>query len=240
MASPFWKYPGVKTGRLQPAQATAQEGSYVFCIGEDEAEPQDYRIRVGEEFALEQKIDAYHSELITFAWKLKNPSDMPAPRTLLSSEPCEFKTGGLLVTNPSDDGLSGVELPESPTGLFLRADSERLAEISGTSNNNGTFRISSVPWNQGKAAAAPNQNQVINGRIAIIENDSLANESPASATIKVLGLRWVARAYIGSFLRCEMEGTPKNNYQRNTMTVYVGKYVEYGALRFELKLEAYS
>jgi len=237
MTAPYVRSPGELSGRIIPAQASAVEGSYIFCIGEDSANPQEYKLRIGDTLAVEQQVDTAAWDFYTFAWKLKKPASMPAPKTLISAAACEFKTGSLVNTG---DGLSGLLLPETPTNLLTVADPDKLIEISGTSNNNGTFRISAVPWSQGKVQAAPTVSQYLNGRVAVIENANLANESPVSATIKVLGLRWVASCYFAGVLRCQMEGTPNNNYQRNTMSVHCSKSYERAALRFELRLEAYS
>ena len=54
MASPYWTYPGVLEGRIQPTLSQAQDGSWVYCLGADKMDV--HRLQVDDVISVEQNL----------------------------------------------------------------------------------------------------------------------------------------------------------------------------------------
>lgn len=283
MSSPFWKYPSVLNGRIDPQYADAMdldsgytgvyyygawffytysygagaytsygysytdEAGHVFCLGEDSngavASP-DYRLSTDDISGVYQtNVDLTDVDLLYFAWRLNNPANMALPVTLVNNGPCQLVLEGIV---DAGDGLSGILLPDSAVTLFESAHCERIVRISNCGNpaNNGDFRITSVPQSQKHVVSVVTDpaTQYANGRFAVIENDVLVAESPANATVTVLGAQWVASAYIDNILCCELREPGCSHHrgrswQRNNLCAHVSKLAGVHTVKFELSVE---
>jgi len=219
------------------------ESGHVFCLGEDASSShgQDYRMSEDDVAGVYQtNVDLTDVDLLYFTWKLHNPGNMPLPEVIVNAGACEFVVEGIVDTG---DGLSGILLPEASATLFASAHCERIARVSGCANptNNGDFRISAVPQSQGHIGGSLTPNYA-NGRFAVIENDALVAESAVAAMVTVLGVQWVARAYIDADLRCELrEPGCSHHYgrswQRNSLCAHVSKLAGVHTVKFELSPE---
>lgn len=261
MSSPFWKYPGVFNGRIAPVYASSlgteigvdYSGLYYgytwsyyysyyqnhsWCGGEDSLNLPDYRFQVEDSSIVRQTlIDLTGIDLIYFGWYLRNPINAPSAKTVLSAGACEFKTTDLVATG---DQLPGILLPSNAPAFFSQSDTDRQVLVSGTVSNNGTYRILGVPWNQGKVVASPGLGEVMNGRVAILDAGNpttLVVESPGAATIKVLGSRWVARAYVDATERVTLRERAGRSWNRSQLAMHVSKLAGLHTIKFLMELE---
>lgn len=221
MSNNYWFLPRTLQGRVEPDFAIVPDGANVFCLGADihQDRPQSFMLDTGDEVTLYQDVsgDPAH-KLIRFAWLVRNPRGMPQGRIIVNAGPADFKDGDLAV--PSD-ALKGVYVSAgmAPGGTrtpFLEADRDQLIKITGTGLNDGTFRISAIPQDQGNYD---------NGTVAVIENAGLATESPAAATIKVLGAQWRAEAYIDANLRAQVIEPAGYEWQRLSLAMHLSQNV---------------
>ena len=221
-------------------------GNAVFCLGEDRATFQPYRYNINDTITVEQTftVSAAH-KLILFSFHMRTPP-MPTPRDIIVAGPVDIVRSTGLIS--SGDGCSGVRLPNTAlaSSLFTADDRELWLQISGATNptNDGTHRISGIPWNQGNISG---------GEAAILENsNTLGLAFPNTATMvdqladpavtmSVLGLRWVSRAYAdwgaGMTERVSLEEPTGHTWYRTDLALHVSKYTGSLTVRFESKLE---
>lgn len=217
----------------------AYESGHVFCLGEDANTGPDYRLSQDDIAGVYQtNVDLTGIDILYFAWKLNNPATMPQPVTILSAGTCQFVTTDVMVA--TGDDLPGILLPVGASVLFDSSYSERILRVSGAPSavNNGDFRISAVPQNQGSMITTPS----LNGRFAVLENDLLVAEAGAAVTLTVLGAQWVARAYIDTMLCCELREPGCSHHrgrskQRNELSAHVSKLAGVHTVKFELSIE---
>lgn len=194
--SPFWQHPGTLNGRILPECTDAQgavslyyyggayyysyvsyayvsgysydyttETDHVFCLGADICESPSYRFSTDDTTHVEQTIaDLTDIDVVYFCWRLRTSENMPQPRTLTGTS-VEFKTG----MGAYGDGAPGIVLPKAFTSGFLSTDEDQILTVSGTTSNDGTYRIAGVPWDtygvgtslSGRVAAVPDTDRWI-------------------------------------------------------------------------------
>ena len=223
MAKPYWKYPGVLNGRIQPPQASANDGSWVFCLGEDSDTLPDYVLDIGDEISVEQDFDFTGVSLIRIAMRLRTRT-MPAFRQVLSAQSAEMLVAGLFAAG---DGCVGID---AKVTAFQASDCEQWANISGFANpaNNGVFRISGIGANlAGDPLAA-----------AIVENAAAVAELGGAVSLDVNGARWVARAYVDASLRIELVEPAGAGWHRSNLVVHASQLAGVHTLKYVLTLEA--
>jgi hypothetical protein len=257
VASPYWSYPdqsryivpAALQGRLGPTQAPPADGLEVQCLGVDAPDGHEpsFLLTPGDTIAVEQQAFLDPHKLILFSWQMHQPRYMPQGHTVCRVSSVTFKVTGLvgfLGAGPGDhDGLRGVSITRSAcedqlSPAFRPEDRDQIAKIvgSGDADNDGNFRISGVPT----ALPDVQGNQVHEvGQVAILENPLLSPlVGDPAVTLKVLGLEWVARAYVDTVLRVELVEKPKHTWQRLNMALHVSKApLTAVAIRFELSLE---
>jgi len=253
VSSPLWKYPGVLEGRIQPDYSVAQGSEsaayygyyahyysyymeHVFCLGEDMLPFQSWRLAVGNTARVEQAFTVpAATKLIRFSWHMRNP-EMPASRNLVVAGPVDFMQTGLIT---GADGASGFILDPSLAGTLTQDDAELWCQITGATdaNNNGTHRISGIPEDQGDA----------NGERAIVENSNTLNSdmvhrmADPAVTIRLLGLRWMSRAYVdigaGFVQQFHLSEWIDHTWYRTALAINTSKYAGPMTIRFEMELE---
>jgi hypothetical protein len=255
MASPLWKYPGVLEGRLAPTQGlyygydggdflyyyavddwyyagldTYGEG-HAFCLGDDQLEFPDHRFEMGDMISVEQEFDVSAHKLLRFGWYMRHPESMEE-KTIVEAGAVTFVTTGLVQTG---DGLQGL-IVASPAQQFAKEDAEKIIEVSGATDagNNTQFRSSGVPFNQGDP-------EVAGGDRILLEGTVTAKVADPAVTVKRVGLKWVARAYMDSGSgfeeRVKLEETPGHLVYRNELAFHISKFTGTAKIKFELKLE---
>jgi hypothetical protein len=233
MATPYWKYPGTLEGRIDPSQVEAEDGTYVFCLGEDAGNLSDRILGLNDEISIEQSVDLTGEDLVRFRWNIRT-GILPSPRTLVSAGDATFKTSALMYTG---DSLQGVDIAVAG---FVPGDRDRWCRVSGTTNNNADFRVSAVPATQTR----PTDGQVMTvnpaGRLAVLEG-AVTAETPSAATIKMLGLRWLMRLEVAE---TEIFSFAPPSEQipmwRQTLAANVSKLTGSQLIKFILKLENYE
>jgi len=235
MASPYWKYPGSLQGRIEPAFTVAEDGSYVFCLGEDAEHLADHMLQLEDSISVEQDIDLTGVDLIRFRWKLRT-GDMPLPRVLVAAGAAAFKDDSLMA---SGDALQGVDITVAG---FLPQDRDRWLRVSGSSSNDGDFRVSAVPATQTNYTVTPAVTHTVSpaGRMAVLEG-TITDETAAGATITMLGLRWNYILEVGGtqiFSHYDQPNT--EGIWRQTLAANVSKLTGTQTVKFALSLEAYE
>ena len=253
------------------------EAGHVFCIGEDLGPSPgqrwnrdvgyypEYRYSSYNTSTVEQTIaDLTDIDIVFFCWRLNTSPDMPHTARSLSASSIEIKNGGIAAYG---DGARGIILPKDFTAGFEDYDQDRVVILAGTTNNDGTYRISVIPKNTdglgggsfppGRVAASPATTRWIgpgdadpapdpaqvkqykNGQVAILEHAAgVTPEVAAGATVTVPGWRWVARAYIDTSLRAELYETRAGRWwQRNYMAAHVSQITGVHTLKFEMSIE---
>jgi hypothetical protein len=226
MTSPYWKYPHALTGRIKPSQAVAQDGSWVFCLGEDQSVIQSHRLAIGDTISIEQSWDMTGVDLVRFRWKT-DVGDLPVTKTVVSSGPVSFKVSNMF---GASDGACGVDIG---TAGFLSTDAEKYLRASGTTNNNTDFRISGIPATQDGYTISPA------GRIALFDAPPTA-EDAAAATLKVLGLRWTAKILVNEAEVLTFYEEPNIDGPWRQLAAHVSKLTGSQAIKFLLELEQYE
>lgn len=245
MANPLWRHPGQLTGRIEPTQVSAQDGTYVFTLGQDTSRLQDYMCLLDSEIAVEQDIDLTNEDLIRFRWNIRT-GDMPAPRVLISGGAVEFKDADLLaqfqdpVSAPlGNDALQGVDLGIAG---FLPQDRDRWCRVAGTTTNDGDFRVSAVLATQTRDNVIPPATFTVSpaGRLAVLDG-TITNQTPANATITMLGLRWRVQLAVGTATVFNL-GTTANQpaLWRQTLAANVSKLTGVQTVKFIVALEQYE
>jgi len=266
VAYPYWKYPGTLEGRIRPANSVpCQEADlyygyaysgytyyysgndWVFCLGEDSSPFQVYRLQVDDALSVQQTFTpASPHKLLRFCWHMRHP-EMPQARDIVSGGEVSFLDGGL-VSRPAGwpsptgdelfldgpaDGLTGILVHGQPSA-FTQEDLEQWVTISGSSGglNDGTFRISGVPWALG--AVSGGDRAVLNAPISDSMNDT-------GVTIRLHGLKWVARLYYNDGGGWEeylshTEEAGRTVY-RGSLALNISKLSGPVAVKFEMKLE---
>lgn len=230
MSSPYWQLPRAAQGRVLPDFATVPHGVNVFCLGLDS--PTRYgrtnMLLPGESISIYQDVSGDPShKMIRFCWLVRNPRQMPQARVAVNAGSVSFKATELL---GGTDAVRGLYVDPAP---FLAADRDQLVTVSGATDgaNNGTFRVSSVP--QGQSPVYDD------GTMAVIENDSLVGHlNDPAVTVKVLGARWVARAYITDELRAEVAEPAGHEWQRSELALHLSKLTGTFQIKFTLALES--
>jgi hypothetical protein len=247
MAGPYWKYPGVLEGRIQPSQVTPEDGSYVFCLGEDVENFGDHMLTLNDEISVEQSIDLTNEDLLRFRWNLRT-GDMPPPRVLVSGGTVEFKETDLVAQfQDSDsvplgaDGLQGVDLGIAG---FLPQDRDRWCRVAGTTTNDGDFRVSAVPVTQARYIVASGSPAIFTispaGRLAVLDGD-ITNQTPTNATVTMLGLRWRIKLEVGGTEIFDFATVPNQQaLWRTTLAANVSKLTGSQAVKFIIALEQYE
>ena len=234
MAEPYWKYPGTLQGSVSPSHAVAEDGTYVFCLGEDRENISDHMANLDDNISVEQSIDLTGVDLVRFRWKMRVGA-MPEPRTLVAAGPVTFKVGSLMTAG---DSLQGVDIGASG---FIRQDRDRWLRVSGTASNDGDKRVSAVPVTQVNRAVTPAVTHTVSpaGRLAVL--DTVAAESPAAATLTMLGLRWNYILEIGGVqIFSHYEETDADSMWRQTLAANVSKLTGAQLVKFIVALEAYE
>ena len=227
---PYWRYPGALNGRIMPTVSMALDGSYVFCLGGDDEEPQTFTLSPGEKVSVEQIIDAGGVDLVYFYFQFRT-GPMPAYRMVLNAQSAQIKLGSLATVG---DGMVGISIEEpsllANENLFVQADSDQLAKLSGfpTPANNGVFRISSVPVHDDVYPP---------GRVAVIENAAAVAEAGPATTIEIYGARWVGQVYIDAVKRVEVVEFTDAGPQRD-LAVNISKLVGFHTLKYVLELQS--
>lgn len=292
VSSPYWQYPGTWQGRIDPVCADPQgsislyyyggsyyysyvsyaylsgysydystETGHVYCLGADLCNHPSFRFSTDDAAYVQQTVaDLTDIDVVYFCWRLTTSENMPTPRTLTSTS-IEFKTG----LGAYGDGAPGIVLPKDFASGFAQTDEDLLLLVSGTTSNDGTYRIGGVPWNtdgvgqsyNGRVAADPDTlrhigpgdsdpapsgvdtaKQYKNGQVGMLDVSSITPEVAAGATLTVLGARWVAKAYVDGTLRTELRETRAGrSWQRNYMAAHVAKLTGTHTLKFELSIE---
>ena len=244
--SPYWSYPGVIQGRVQPKVFPKSDGTYLYVLGADLEDLPEYLLDIGDEITLVQDITLSGTRLIRADIRMRYSPRMPRFRTVLSAGRATFKTTGLVA---SGDGLDGVEITDP---LFTKDDEDQLLSITGatTGGNNVTSeRISSVPSGQGDFDYFDAGSQTglgkRAGRAAVIEATMAAYTDDPAVTIKRLGAQWRAQILIdtggGDVVRAEwveslVQARP-DGWQRANLAANVSKIVGSATLTFKLALE---
>lgn len=245
MASPLWRHPGTRCGRITPRRATAQgteQTTYygfvyytysyaydyyagrVFCLGSDDYN-QVRRFNHGDIASVAQaSVDTTNVDLIYFCWRLVTKNTMPAARTLCTGKAVTFKTSDLIITG---DTSIGFVLPSNAEAFLQSGEADLALDVSGTANNNGIHELTGVPWGQGS---------VVNGRVALLGSTVVA-EAAGAATVKLLGCKWTAKGYIDDILRVELEEKPGRSWQRNYMALHCSKLNGLHTVKFTLELD---
>ena len=231
MTSPYWMRQGSEQGRVIPSRETAPNGSYVCCLGTDDPlRERDFMLVPGEEVAVRQSIVLETHRVINFSWRMWTPT-LPVPRHIMVAGQAFFRDGDLIKTG---DGLRGIEItPQGGAGgVFLNADRNHLCKVAGAAAaNNGIYRISEVPVDQGDLIAHP-------GAIAVLENGGLVAGTNPAVTVTVLGLVWIVKAYLDGVLRAELIEAPGHDWARRSLAMHCSKFSGRAELEFVLRLEA--
>jgi hypothetical protein len=256
MASPLWKYPGVLEGRLAPTQGpyygydagdflyyyavddwyyagleTYGEG-HAFCLGDDQTTLPKHRFQIGDAISVEQEFDFSAHKLLRFGWYMRQPENMLfTDKVIVQNGVVTFVTDGLIATG---DGLSGF-IVDTPLNQLAAEDAEQMFYIVGASDitNNGYFRSSGIPFNQG---------DVDGGDRVLLENAALAARvNDTGVTITRKGLKWICRAYMDSGSgweeRVVLEEEPNHSVFRNELAFHISKWTGTAKIKFEMKLE---
>jgi len=255
MTSPLWKYPGVWEGRIAPSQGpyygydagdflyyyavddwyysgldTYGEG-HAFCLGDDNVNLPKHRFAIGDAISVEQQFDVSAHRLLRFGWYMRQPENMPIDKTIISSGIVTFVTDGLIAAG---DDLNGF-IVATPTAQLVQDDAEQIFLISGATAaaNNGYFRASGIPFNQGV---------VTGGDRAVLENAGLvAQVNDPAVTVVRKGLKWVVRAYMDSgggwVERVKLEEEPGHLVFRDELAFHISKWTGTAKIKFEMKLE---
>jgi hypothetical protein len=245
VATPYWKYPGVLEGRIQPSVVAAADGDYVFCLGEDVENFGDHMLGVNDEISVEQDIDLTNEDLLRFRWNIRTGA-MPEPRTLISNGSVEFKSADLLAqfqdaesTPLANDSLQGVDLGIAG---FLPQDRDRWCRVSGTTTNDGDFRVSAVLVTQTRRNVEPNAIFTVEppGRLAVLDG-SITNQTPTGATVKMLGQRWRIKLEVGGTEIFDFATVPNQQaLWRETLAANVSKLTGSQTVKFIVALEQYE
>lgn len=271
MAHPLWAHPGTREGRIAPVHSSAAVGSgysygvpylyygsyyglsaHVFCLGRDIIPFSLRRLQIGATASVEQSfvVTTVHKFLL-FVWHMRVPTSLPVARTLVSNGSVSFVGGyqqagcrGLL--SPVD-GLSGVIL-DAPGALsqFQLSDFEQWCTISNATDpvNDGTHRIV-CPSQDGTEAGYFDRAVLENvNRMGVPAPDTgsmVERLNDPAVTIRVHGLRWVARAYCdwgaGWQARVVLQEPVGRNLIRSSMALHVSQYTGPLGVKFELMLE---
>lgn len=255
MSSPFWSYPGVRNGRIIPRRASPQgteEDFYygfvyytysyayqyysgqAFCLGSDRS-TEDARLLHGATARITQSVDLTGIDILLFCMRLITKASMPQPRTLLANGALNILAGSLIA---SGDGAQGLLLPENADSLISKGEDERGLLINGTTLNDGYSTLRAVPWNQGGVVSDPTAPQVLNGRVAVLDEIAGPEAVPNGASVKLLGARWIARAYVDGSLRVELTEKPGRSWQRNYLALHVSKLSGFHDVSFHIQLDA--
>lgn len=231
--NPYWRYPGVLNGRITPIISQAPDGSYVFCLGDDCAEPQIYSLNPGDVVSVHQTMDMTGVELIYFYFQFRNGS-MPSYRAVVPHGLVDIKAGGLI--DPAD-ALIGLIINDpsllSSGALFQQGDTDQLVKTTNFLNgaNNTTCRITAVPVEDSISPV---------GRVAIIENAAAITELGTLPTVEVLGAKWVGQVYIDA-AKCvevvEYDHAGDPGPQRD-LAVNVSKLNGFHTLKYVLELQS--
>lgn len=201
---------------------------HIWCAG-DVCLP-DIRVAVGETAGVYQDLinDLTGAEFLQYMVELLTHEDTPRDaRVLLSNGGCSFVTSGAIQVAPADD-CHCIVLPDTAVDFFEPADAERLVQVSGSPTNDGVYRISAIPWNQGRVKAAPDLSagEYYNGQVALLEAPALAVEAPgAGVTVTMLGLRWTAYAYYDTDCRNYLDESESGRAWPRTMHVHFSKAI---------------
>lgn len=77
MPSPFSYVLGTSQGRIVPVNATATDGTSVFCLGIDQLPAPAFDFAVGDAATLTQSIDLTGINLLRATWRVRQPADVP-------------------------------------------------------------------------------------------------------------------------------------------------------------------
>jgi len=232
MTTPYWRYPPQLNGRMIPTHSVAQDGYFVYCLGEDVLDPRKFRLHADDAISVEQMFNIVTPiDLLRFSWHTRQPETMPTSRDIINSGTVSFKNGDLV---SAGDSLLGITIgtPDSP---FTPDDYERQCQISGASvsGNNGTFTVTGVPWNQG---------DIVGGEAAMLNNSAMVTDlADTGVTVRMLGLRWVSRAYLyisGAWEeKLAITEHVDHEWYRTDLALHLSQFTGATGVKFELTLE---
>ena len=224
MASPFWQYPAVDEGRIDPRQSipcgvggyyyypyyyhypssyyyqTTDE--YVFCLGQDVEDPQPTRMSINDYVRVEQilNITAAH-KLIRFCWHMRTPEGMPTARTILNNGDVSFvKASGLIsraAVIPGQPNPFLIGTVDTEAGIVLHG-TPASSPLSTDLETHLVISGAANPLNNGtkRIISVPWDHGVVVGGDRYGIGDALAEDlNDSGVTITTQGLQWVARVY---------------------------------------------
>lgn len=234
MASPYWSSPGVAQGRIEPTEATPDHGFWDFCLGYDGEEPAQFMLNIGETIKLEQTYDLSTMQFVNFCWTMRTPTEMPAARTIVNAGSVTFVDGSLIETG---DGLRGLLFGSN---LLTPDDTDQLMLISGSANaaNNGTFRVGAVSGSLVNYVGKPGKYVSPKLDRCVLENASMVAGAESGITVKRLGARWVAQAYVDNVLRVELIEPAVHEVMRRSLKLHCSQVAGPVTMSFRLTLES--
>lgn len=252
-------------GYAYPSYYYGYSSDKVFCLGRDVIPFTEARLQVGQTASVQQTVNVLAiNKFWLFMWHMRVP-EIPDPYDAIVGGPAHFVCGagataaavaggsGQRGLTHIGDGLSGVILTDTGGlggGLgFNLASRELWCSISGATdatNNDpgpGSFhRLVCVPaeaGSPGTMAVIENQNRI---GLPLPDRGTMYQRlNEAAVTIRVLGYKWTARAWIdqgsGWEERVALIEAEERNLVRGSMALHVSQFSGPLTVKFDLTLE---